>query len=716
MTKLFTTLLITGYFLNLTFFAKAQFQGMSLTTPECKENGQELINESFNSKSTDWKDIYLKGTKEGGKYSIRDGKLIVNAASSKSIYGVYHPTPLSGHFYAEVEFDKDDNCELALVHAKNGVPDPDNFTSICVNTNKEGKVVVQVFDRQNGKDNVFDNTGKLGPERYKTILENQYSVPYDCTNKKIRIFRDGPAGFFHFYYAVKKKIRGEWAEGWMELAPSKVWGEPGQKYYVALCANSYEGKTAQISFYNLRVMQKPTEDRNDAMTGFKATKREYNWSGFFGDAVVISFGEEFDFHESDQKVVFWSEANYIPAWHMNNQLLYFYEFLETWGGGSQGCFEPMSDRLKRWSRVEILEDNPVRKIIHWHYVLCDPDYKVPENSVGRQLPEADEYWTFYPDGTGLRHIVYTPKLDSEHRSWHELTELIIVAGSSTNPVDHAAVPALSVLNLNGNMNEYHQESKSALDRRNGTGNGFEAVPDAEVNQWEQIIAVAHFKDAPDAFIAYSHSEDIPETYSHYKIRFEVSWHGTHSLMSHWPVGLEPYQRGFTSRSDWKGQVTHSCLMGGGIREGKDWKDHYKIDHRGRKYREWVALVGLNEPGNLESIQTRTSSWLYPGSIEMLNSESRYVGINYKRGEMVFDNLDDACNCQFSITPGKHGILVNPVFKINDWFHKHPIQLTINDQLQTPGKDYKTAYESDAAVIWIKRKFDSSTTFHISEGL
>ena len=168
-----------------------------------------------------------------------------------------------------------------MVHAKNGVPDPDNFTSICVNTNKEGKVVVQVYDRQNGKDNVFDNTGKLGPERYKTILENQYSVPYDCTNKKIRIFRDGPAGFFHFYYAVKKKIRGEWAEGWMELAPSKVWGEPGQKYYVALCANSYEGKTAQISFDNLLVMKKPTEDRNDALTGFKATKREYNWSGFF---------------------------------------------------------------------------------------------------------------------------------------------------------------------------------------------------------------------------------------------------------------------------------------------------------------------------------------------------------------------------------------------------------------------------------------------------
>ena len=39
--------------------------------------------------------------------------------------------------------------------------------------------------------------------------------------------------------------------------------------------------------------------------------------------------------------------NYIPAWHINNQLLYTYEFVETGLAGSNVCYEPMSDRLRR---------------------------------------------------------------------------------------------------------------------------------------------------------------------------------------------------------------------------------------------------------------------------------------------------------------------------------------------------------------------------------
>ena len=96
--KLFTALIITGYFFNLTFPAKAHCQDASLITPESNGNGQELIKESFMSRSTDWKEIYLEGIKEEGKYTISNGKLIVNTIHPKSIFGVYHPTPFSDIF------------------------------------------------------------------------------------------------------------------------------------------------------------------------------------------------------------------------------------------------------------------------------------------------------------------------------------------------------------------------------------------------------------------------------------------------------------------------------------------------------------------------------------------------------------------------------------------------------------------------------------------
>ncbi len=65
-----------------------------------------------------------------------------------------------------------------------------------------------------------------------------------------------------------------------------------------------------------------------------------------GDATVISFNRNIArlLHKNRQ-FVFWSEANFVPAWHMNNELLYCYEFAETWSDLSKGCFEPMSDRL-----------------------------------------------------------------------------------------------------------------------------------------------------------------------------------------------------------------------------------------------------------------------------------------------------------------------------------------------------------------------------------
>jgi hypothetical protein len=50
---------------------------------------------------------------------------------------------------------------------------------------------------------------------------------------------------------------------------------------------------------------------------------------------------------------------------------------------------------------------------------------------------------------------------------------------------------------------------------------------------------AHVKNGPDAFNVFSNAQDTPETYFHYRVLFEISLHGTHSQMSHWPMGVEP---------------------------------------------------------------------------------------------------------------------------------------------------------------------------------
>lgn len=673
-----------------------------------KSTTQELFSDTFESPSSKWQEIYLEGD-SGGSYAISDGKLTINV-SGGARYGVYRSKPISGHFYAEAAFEEDENIGLALIQEKNGKPDIQNFTMLCVTTNQDGNVVVSVRDRQNGVDNVLDNTGKLGAKRtrrrpyqdadtYEHVLTGrQYSVPFDKTNKKIRIFRDGPAGFFHFYYAVKKNIRGKEAEGWMELAPSKDWAKPGQNYYVALIACS-EGKAVLNS---VKGVQKPQADQDDTKTGFKATRREYNWSGFFGDAVVITFGDDFKYRDKDIKFVFWSEMNYVPAWHLHNQLLFTYEFVETWGGGNPGCHEPMSDRLLRWSRVKIVEDNDVRKVVHWHYVLCDPDYRVPDNDKGTQVPEVDEYWTFYPDGSGTRYFVYTPKLDTDFRESHELAELISIAGSLSHSKEFFSSPALTLFNLDGDVLNTHPGPKFDFG--------------SKVDDWDQILMAVHLKNEPDVFYVFSMDSDIPETYSGYKVRHEIAWQSVNGRSAHWPVNKRPFTGNNGSGGTWEAEVSHSCLISCDVRDGISWEDHFKIDSRGRKYRDWVSLIGLNKPNDLDGLREKTKSWLYPGSVKMLEASSKFIKNDYNEKALVFENTQANQKCYFEINPGaKNSVLINPVLRIKKW-GLYPVgKIMINDVTLSKEK-YKVHMSANSDVlIWINTKIDSKTKFKIDRG-
>jgi Concanavalin A-like lectin/glucanases superfamily len=672
------------------------------------EKGTLLLEDGFATLSGDWQPVYLEGTVSGGSFSVSSGKLNISLNGNNKIYGAYNTMSLSGHFCVDVEFANDDYCGLGLIRKNASSADTNNFTSIRVNTNVSGKVKVKIRDRQSGTDDVLDNTGQVnlndvvfGQKRYDHTLDgsNTYSVPFTSTNKKFRIFRDDAAGFFHFYYAVKALIHGEWADGWMEIAPSKDWAAAGQEYYVVLYARSGNTSSVQAIFDNLKVMQKPTADQDDSTTGFAVNRREYNWSGFTGDAIVVSFGDGFAFNK-DHKFVFWSETNYVPAWHLGNQLLYSYEFLETWGGGQPGCHEPMGDRILRWSNVEVLEDNDVRKVVHWQYVLANPDYKIPNDGVGPETPEADEWWTFYPDGTGTRRVRYSPKPD--FTSNHEISELIAISGSTSRPEDHHTWPALTVLNLEGDVDYYHTTPSNAGSWNTDTAN------------WNQFIMAAHFNSSrPDAFSVFSHANDTPETYSYYPFTPEITWHQAGYGFAHWPVGKEPYHTDeVKSMSTWTAQVQSNGLLGVELYDGTDWGDHYELDERGRKYREWVSLVGLNAAYDNTGLKNKTRSWLYPGAVAMQNASSVFNGINFEKRSLTFTNIAGDRKCKFSIGPGAT-TLINPILEINNW-GDNPIKIVRNGTRLKAGTDYIADIEGATALIWINSTLTSTIIFDITD--
>ena len=229
-----------------------------------------------------------------GHFDISGSSVKIGLNGKNSTYGVCLPQIAQGHFIAEVTADKTTNFGLAIVREKNGKPDFNNYTSVSVCT-ESGVSTVRVLDRQDGIDNVLDNTKKINKNdysfRYSIPLNNSYfSVPFTASTGKARIIRNKISGFFHFYVSVGKEIDGEFHENWIELAQSKDWGGQGQNYFICPIVRNGNENSTEVNFSDIRFEEFSAEDVVESSPEFDVKQRNFTWAGFPGDAMVILSG------------------------------------------------------------------------------------------------------------------------------------------------------------------------------------------------------------------------------------------------------------------------------------------------------------------------------------------------------------------------------------------------------------------------------------------
>jgi hypothetical protein len=234
-----------------------------------------------------------------------------------------------------------------------------------------------------------------------------------------------------------------------------------------------------------------------------------------------------------------------------------------------------------------------------------------------------------------------------------------------------------------------------------------------VDDWKQMIMTVHLKDMPDVFAVWSTDPEVPDTYSGYPIRYEIAWQSVNGFGSHWPVNKRPFTGDSGSGGTWEAEVSHSCLLSWGVRDGTDWEDNYKTREDGRKYRQWVALIGLNEKGDLDGARGKAKSWLFPGKVEMLDESCCFVKNDVARKALVFEKTEDEMKCNFEIEP-KDSVLINPAIVIEGWEHWPFLRVSINDSELTK-EQYKLDQEGDDLLLWIPTEIRYKTSIMI-EGL
>jgi hypothetical protein len=196
-----------------------------------------------------------------------------------------------------------------------------------------------------------------------------------------------------------------------------------------------------------RVM--PSGPSGPGRFGAYYTKLSYypEWDALFRTSEHSDIVVQFD--GSPIRVVFWRGTRYSPVWVMEDGTWMADQSAEHFTN-HEGCFEHMLDPQNRYSHVRIIENTPARIVVHWRYapVSVRQEFSQVDDRTG-WADWVDEYYTFHPDGIGVRKVVMWT-------SGRPLgpSEFIILAQPGQRPEDIVHLDALTLVNLKGETQVY----------------------------------------------------------------------------------------------------------------------------------------------------------------------------------------------------------------------------------------------------------------------
>lgn len=654
------------------------------------------------------------GGAEGSAAWAADETGIRIQGSGSGMSTVLYRQPFAGQFDVSVGLDAfmGHPGGVILVEDRDGKPDPDNWVAI-ERYGSNDRIAVRVYGMRDGQPleieppHLQETQIEGDPDRLRQDL-NRGIIRLRHDTPRLRVLRNTLGGALHFQFADHRVIDGEMARGWSELPTAD--DRPGAEYFFGVYAKDLPSGEEAV-FNSPTSSPMPLTDQDPADMRFGAKRRGYTWSGYHGDAVVISFDDRAD--RPDAKFVFWSEANFVPWWHLDDRLALSYEFVEIWGGDTVGCNEPMSDHLLRWTRAKIVESSPVRVVVQWDYTLITSDYRWWNNHPTIR-PTVRETYTFYSDGVGVRKVRYRPPLEHHetfHKWGHELAEIMPLIGGGLRSDHFVPEQALSVFGLQGQRHDYTWDlSRRTDDRWNH-----------QTDDWLAVIIQNHFKgDYPSPFIAFAQDERVREfTAPTVPIQFGSDWElnarpvgedftdpsGRTDFggFSHWPIMKQPYD----SRS-WIGAVhlrepRHIALIsitsGPG---GYEWPT-------GPKERTFAMLIGLGTPEGEELIKDRVRSWLYPGEVRTMSPGFVFEAVDYYERAIRFRATRGGQALSFGITP-EHA-WVNPVIIVDNWSPAGTLEVSIAGQ-SLDESQYVAAVDQDRVIVWIDTSIDQQTEITI----
>ena len=143
------------------------------------------------------------------------------------------------------------------------------------------------------------------------------------------------------------------------------------------------------------------------------------------------------FDTNPGSVIFWRGTNYAANWITDENQWMADQSTEIFT--AHGCSEHMADKQLRHCRARIIENNPARVVVHWRYPCVDVSYMCLD-----RRNWSDEYHTIYPDGTGIRKVIWNKGYDTPG---FQDVQFLTSPGQTVDDIIH--LQAATVANLAG---------------------------------------------------------------------------------------------------------------------------------------------------------------------------------------------------------------------------------------------------------------------------
>jgi hypothetical protein len=392
------------------------------------------------------------------------------------------------------------------------------------------------------------------------------------------------------------------------------------------------------------------------------------------------------FDDSPSRIVFWRGTNYGACYVSENGLWAGDQSLEA-NSNTTGCYEHMADKKCSFSTAKILESNDARVVIHARYASVGIDGKFldPDPLTGWGL-WSDEYFTIYPDGVAVRHVV----AKNHFNGGGEWQETLLYNQPGMRPEDTVELKALTLANQKGETHTYSWEDGMPVKFNDPKGPRHFQNPD------QANIQIVNFKSNWKPFIVYETDVKI--------IPVGIGPSSDYSKFpcwNHWPVAQLPNDGRKAIVSD-KPSHFSLCTSRGVVR-------------RNAEGSESVYLYGMTDQP-INSLVPLARSWNSAPAATLAGSE--FVGGAYDKNQhaYVFTAKSPAADpLEFSLEATPDAPIHNPAFVVKNWGNR-PAALTIDGKEIPRGKDFRFGHnktlDGTDLIVWVNTKGDKKTSFKI----